>query len=240
MTTVNEVVNFAKDLANRGQGVDYDGWYGKQCVDLPNWICGKFFGKALWGNAIDLIKSAKQHGFEVHYMPTSERPRPGAIFVKNYWASDGVNYGHTGLIIGVSGNTVQTIEQNLVGNLSVGGPAQYASQQISNLVGWFYPPYSAESRSTSQTSEQTGAQEYAETGRFTASENIYFRNEPNLNGRTQGMYYKGESVTYDRVRVESNGFVWISWVSARAGVRRWMPIKVRKNGQTVETWGRVE
>ncbi len=28
MTTVNEVVSFAKDLANRGQGVDYDGWYG--------------------------------------------------------------------------------------------------------------------------------------------------------------------------------------------------------------------
>ncbi len=75
MTTVFEVVNFAKDLADRRTGVNYDGAYGMQCVDLPNWICGKFFGKALWGNAIDLIKSAKQHGFEVHYMPTSERPR---------------------------------------------------------------------------------------------------------------------------------------------------------------------
>ncbi|HEL9633790.1 TPA: SH3 domain-containing protein, partial [Streptococcus suis] len=61
-----------------------------------------------------------------------------------------------------------------------------------------------------------------------------------LSGKPQGMYYKGEVVRYDRVRVEYNGFVWISWVSASAGVRRWMPIKVRKNGQTVETWGRVE
>lgn len=90
-----------------------------------------------------------------------------------------------------------------------------------------------------QAGAQTGAQEYAEAGRFTASEDIYFRNEPNLSGKTQGMYYKGESVRYDRVRVEYNGFVWISWVSARSGVRRWMPIKVRKNSQTVETWGLV-
>ncbi|HEM3469068.1 TPA: SH3 domain-containing protein [Streptococcus suis] len=63
---------------------------------------------------------------------------------------------------------------------------------------------------------------------------------PNLNGHTQGMYYKGESVTYDRVRVDYNGFVWISWISASTGIRRWMPIKIRKNGQTTEVWGNVK
>ncbi|HEM3871195.1 TPA: N-acetylmuramoyl-L-alanine amidase [Streptococcus suis] len=82
--------------------------------------------------------------------------------------------------------------------------------------------------------------EYTEYGTFTATENIYFRNEPNLNGRTQGMYYKGESVKYDRVRVDYNGFVWISWISASTGIRRWMPIKVRKNGKTTEVWGNVK
>ncbi|HEM5071691.1 TPA: hypothetical protein U1212_002399, partial [Streptococcus suis] len=63
---------------------------------------------------------------------------------KNYWASDGVNYGHTGVIIGVDGDIAQTVEQNLAGNLYVGSPAQYASQRISQLVGWFYPPYEVE------------------------------------------------------------------------------------------------
>ena len=82
--------------------------------------------------------------------------------------------------------------------------------------------------------------EYTEYGTFTATENIYFRNEPNLNGRTQGMYYKGESVKYDRVRIDVNGFVWISWVSASTGIRRWMPIKVRKNGKTTEVWGTIK
>jgi N-acetylmuramoyl-L-alanine amidase len=59
--------------------------------------------------------------------------------------------------------------------------------------------------------------------------NISFRNEPNLNGKTQGMYYVGESVNYDRVRIDVNGFVWISWISASTGIRRWMP-----TGETVD------
>ncbi|HFU4454385.1 TPA: CHAP domain-containing protein [Streptococcus suis] len=144
MTTANEAVAFVTGLADRGAGVNYDGAYGMQCVDLPNWICGKFFGKPLWGNAIDLLTSAQQHGFEVHRLPTSARPKPGAIFVKDYVAGDGVNYGHTGVIIGVDGDIAQTVEQNLAGNLYVGSPAQYTSQRISRLVGWFYPPYEDE------------------------------------------------------------------------------------------------
>lgn len=80
--------------------------------------------------------------------------------------------------------------------------------------------------------------EYTENGTFTATENIYFRNEPNLNGKTQGMYYVGESVKYDRVRIDVNGFVWISWVSASTGIRRWMPTGETKNGKrSGNAWG---
>ena len=82
------------------------------------------------------------------------------------------------------------------------------------------------------------AREYTEYGTFTATENIYFRNEPNLNGKTQGMYYVGESVKYDRVRIDVNGFVWISWVSASTGIRRWMPTGETKNGKrSGSAWG---
>ncbi|HFH9833977.1 TPA: N-acetylmuramoyl-L-alanine amidase [Streptococcus suis] len=80
--------------------------------------------------------------------------------------------------------------------------------------------------------------EYTEYGTFTATENIYFRNEPNLNGRTQGMYYKGESVNYNRVRIDVNGFVWISWISASTGIRRWMPTGETRNGKrSGGAWG---
>ena len=83
--------------------------------------------------------------------------------------------------------------------------------------------------------------EYTEYGTFTATENIYFRNEPNLNGRTQGMYYVGESVNYDRVRIDVDGFVWISWISASTGIRRWMPTGETKNGKRPgSAWGTFE
>ena len=82
------------------------------------------------------------------------------------------------------------------------------------------------------------AREYTEYGTFTATENIYFRNEPNLNGKTQGMYYKGGSVKYDRVRIDVNGFVWISWISASTGIRRWMPTGETRNGKrSGSAWG---
>ena len=95
-------------------------------------------------------------------------------------------------------------------------------------------------KQTPKPTPKATVSEYTEYGTFTATENIYFRNEPNLNGKTQGMYYVGESVNYDRVRIDVNGFVWISWISASTGIRRWMPIKVRKNGKTTEVWGNVK
>ena len=80
--------------------------------------------------------------------------------------------------------------------------------------------------------------EYTEYGTFTATENIYLRNEPNLNGRTQGMYYVGESVKYDSVRIDVDGFVWISWISASTGIRRWMPTGETVNGKrSGNAWG---
>ena len=91
---------------------------------------------------------------------------------------------------------------------------------------------------TSKPTATASAREYTENGTFTATEDIYFRNELNLNGRTQGMYYKGESVKYDRVRIDVNGFVWISWISASTGIRRWMPTGETRNGKrSGNAWG---
>lgn len=145
MVTVKEVVDFAKDLANRGVGVDQDGAYGTQCVDLPNYISSHYFGKALWGNAINLLDSAKKNGYQVFYMPTEENPKAGDVFV----TKEAHQYGHTGLVIKDSdGWTMDTIEQNIDGNadsLSVGGPARYVKGRgFGNVVGWFRFPYSNE------------------------------------------------------------------------------------------------
>lgn len=146
MTTATEIVNFAKSLANRGIGVDADGVHGTQCVDLPNYISYHYFGKWLWGNAIDLLDSAKANGYYVKYdAPDDINPKAGDIFVMETQALYGHPYGHTGIVIEDSdGYTIQTIEQNIDGNadsLQVGGPARYNTRSFDGIVGWFRFPF---------------------------------------------------------------------------------------------------
>lgn len=137
MATVADIINYAKGLANAHTGVDIDGAYGMQCVDLPNAISQKFFGKALWGNAIDFLNSARGAGYTVF---TSGYPRAGDVFVTRE-SSHG--YGHTGLIIeNYTGNGVlKTIEQNYAGV----GAAQYITRSFpthygGTIIGWFRFP----------------------------------------------------------------------------------------------------
>ena len=241
MVSAKEVIIFVCDLVLRGQGVDYDRMWGMQCVDLPNWICGKFFGKALWGNAIDLLDSAEAQGFEVHRQPTSAHPRPGAVFVKNYVAGDGVNYGHTGVIISVDADIAQTVEQNLVGNLYVGGPAGYASQRISNLVGWFYPPYSdyeVETVSPAPSSGNLGKIK-DETGKMTVKVSlINVRDKAGLDGNVVATYGYGEVFYYDSVYI-NDGYIWVSYVS-HSGHRRYVAAGEEKGRRNVVPYGVFE
>lgn len=78
-------------------------------------------------------------------------------------------------------------------------------------------------------------QRYAEKGKCTiTASSIIFRDKPcTCHGIKQGDYFKNESVVYDLV-VITEKYVWISWISASSGTRRYMPITDRK---TNEKWG---
>ena len=159
MTTAIEVVNYAKSLANQGIGVNADGVYGTQCVDLPNYISYHYFGKWLWGNAIDLLNSAAANGYYVKYNATDDiNPKAGDIFVMETQALYGHPYGHTGIVIEDSdGYTITTIEQNIDGNadaLEVGGPARFNTRSFVGIVGWFRPNY--EEDEVEEVEEATG------------------------------------------------------------------------------------
>ena len=171
MPSVFEVINVAKDLANRGVGVDKDGVYGTQCVDLPAYIVKRFFGKDLWGNAIDLLNSAKGLGFQVIYDAPGVNPKAGDIFVMRV---SGHGYGHTGLVIEDSdGYTIKSIEQNVDGNadsLSVGGPARYVTRNFNGIIGWFRPPYA----STIQQSTNNSADVPSVLANLKGEKNMYF------------------------------------------------------------------
>ena len=146
MVKAIDVVNEACYLANRGIGVNPDLLYGSQCVDLINHIMIKFFKIRLWGNAIDLLDSASEHGLFIKYNANDDiNPKAGDVFVMDTRELYGHPFGHTGIVIEDSdGYTIKTVEQNIDGNadaLEVGGPARYNTRSFAGIVGWFRPNY---------------------------------------------------------------------------------------------------
>ena len=115
MSKKQDMINDLIAHADAGTGVDYDKRYGYQCADVTCYGIYEYFGTRLWGNAIDLLRSAESAGLQVVY--GAQYPKAGWFFVKNFVAGDGVNYGHTGLVYEDSdGSTIKTIEQNIDGS----------------------------------------------------------------------------------------------------------------------------
>ena len=147
MSKKQDMINDLTAHADAGTGVDYDGMYGYQCADVTCYGIYEYFGTRLWGNAIDLLRSAEAAGLQVVY--GAQHPKAGWFFVKNFVAGDGVNYGHTSLVYEDSdGYKIKTIEQNIDGNadfLEVGGPCRYNERSVDSIVGYIVPPEEDES-----------------------------------------------------------------------------------------------
>lgn len=173
MVKRQDVVNEVCYLANRGIGVNPDFLYGSQCVDLINHIMIKFFKVRLWGNAIDLLDSASEHGLFIKYNAEDDiNPKAGDVFVMDTRELYGHPFGHTGVVIEDSdGYTIKTVEQNIDGNadaLEVGGPARFNTRSFAGIVGWFRPNY-----------EEDDASDATETGSDTE---VVIDDWKNING----------------------------------------------------------
>lgn len=235
----NILVVEAKRIANLGVGVDQDGAYGTQCVDLPNYLSVKYFGKALWGNAIDLLNSAKALGYRVEYNEAGNldsKPKAGAIFVMDTTYIYGHPYGHTGIVIEDSdGYTMKTIEQNVDGNadsLYVGGPARYRERNFDGIIGWFYFPtdeLEGEATSVSELQSLPTVRVYT-----VGVEKLNIRNAPSLNSEVVGTYENGEEFNYMEF-CYAEGYEWLSYIS-NSGVRRYVASMNLETGDTYGTW----
>ena len=186
MVKAIDVVNEVCYLANRGIGVNPDLLYGSQCVDLINHIMIKFFKIRLWGNAIDLLDSASEHGLFIKYNANDDiNPKAGDVFVMDTRELYGHPFGHTGIVIEDSdGYTIKTVEQNIDGNadaLEVGGPARYNTRSFAGIVGWFRPNY-----------EEDDASDVTETGSDTE---VVIDDWKNVNGAWYRYDADGELMT---------------------------------------------
>lgn len=240
MVRTSEIINEVKRIADLGIGVDQDGAYGTQCVDEPNYVSVLFFGKTLWGNAIDLLNSAASVGYRVEYNEVgnvNSRPLAGAVFVMDTTYIAGHPYGHTGIVIEDSdGYTMKTIEQNIDGNadsLYVGGPARYNERNFDGIVGWFYFP--VDDTAVEEVKLNTDLQSLPTVRVYTVGvEKLNIRNAPSLNSEVVGTYENGDEFNYMEF-CYAEGYEWLSYIS-HSGERRYVASMNTETGETHGTW----
>lgn len=215
--TKSQVIEYVNTLV--GGSVDYDGWYGAQCVDLIGHIMQKFCGFTPWGNAIDYMSNKMPPGATRH--GGAAGIQPGDIPIWKWGASD--QYGHIGFCTAVSANSTTCIEQNVDGApVGVGGPARIRTRNFDHLVGYIRLPYKADAAGDSKVAEHNWTR-VPETGTFTSTidSKIYIRRgKPSRSAEyakgTDGQpvwYEKGQSVKYDSY-VINEGYVWISYLGS--------------------------
>ena len=135
--TQAEAVQWIKDRGNEGWWGNIDGANGCQCVDLVM-AYYQYFGYG--------IRSGHAYSYQWNHEPAgsnwyySNTPIPGSVFVKgndNTWT-----YGHVGLVYAVDGNTMYTVETNLVSPYDGGqyyAKAQFRTRNI-NFANTFINP----------------------------------------------------------------------------------------------------
>ena len=239
MVRTKDIVNEVCRLADLGIGVDQDGVYGTQCVDEPNYLSVKYFGKQLWGNAIDLLNSAASLGYKVEYNEVgnlNSKPREGAVFVMDTTYVYGHSYGHTGVVIADSdGYTMRTVEQNVDGNadaLYVGGPARYMTRDFTGIVGWFYFPTDD---IPADNNANSGLQTLDKPRVFTVTvDALNVRSEPSTDAEIVATYEAGEEFNYTEY-CYANGYEWLSYIS-HSGARRYVASMELESGASYGDW----
>lgn len=157
MTTAQDVVAYAKSKLNQKVTVPTNP-YGGQCVAFIDHIVQHFSNKNLaYTNAIDCLKKAKSQGLEVIYNNPNDVnliPKAGDFFVMSSVASNGVDYGHIGVVVSADTKGMVTLEQNIDGwsdnnrngindQLEIGGGGYVRNNKRSyaGVTGWFRLPY---------------------------------------------------------------------------------------------------
>lgn len=109
--TQNDAVAWAK--AQIGKGLDYDGVYGNQCVDLIKYYYN-YFGVAGYamGNASAYISNALPSGWTRVY--SGYQPGDVAVWKTNHSCNTcgTTSLGHVGIITSVSGTKFSAVNQN--------------------------------------------------------------------------------------------------------------------------------
>ncbi|HFU4117263.1 TPA: SH3 domain-containing protein [Streptococcus suis] len=250
MTTANDVVNYSLSLVGRKVTVPTNP-YGGQCVALIDHIMQHLTGGQLnmaYTNAKDCLVKARRLGLPVVINdPRNPNllPQAGDFFVMQFGPSD--PFGHIGVCISANVHGMTTVEQNIDGysdhnrngindqlEIGGGGITRKHQRDYSNVIGWFR----LNSGQPVGTKNYAGSRRYKESGTFTVTvDSINVRRNPDIKSVKVATYKKGQSVKYDEVVVDYDGFVWISYVG-RSGIRNYVGTGATKDGKRFgSAWG---
>lgn len=116
-----------------GVFVDFDGYYGDQCVDLAQLWSKAIGGQRFWGNAKDIINQAGTFYDQVLNTPTNI-PEKGDIVV---WAgSFNGGAGHVGISTGHGDElSFEVLEQND----PLSSNCHTKTYNYNHVAGWLHP-----------------------------------------------------------------------------------------------------
>lgn len=139
-------------------GVDFDGWYGRQCADLSTAYCYYLSGGTFrpTGNAIALTWQWLPDTFTRIKNVASTRPQAGDLAVWGYGSYS--TYGHVGIVTNgdPDGNlmTFISLDQNWFNaSLTHGSPPAYVKHNYSGVWGFIRPKFATASKAKQATSK---------------------------------------------------------------------------------------
>lgn len=131
--TKEEAIAWAK--AQVGKSLDFDGYYGAQCMDLILYYCAKF-GWRPYGNAVDLKNATVPSGWQKIQNSATFVPEVGDIFIFTM-----APYGHTGIITSANMNSFTSIDQNWVNASNNGSAGANVTHNYNTFWGVIRPPF---------------------------------------------------------------------------------------------------
>lgn len=140
-----------QDFFNKynGQGVDFDGAYGNQCVDLAQFYNHDVVGAPrLTGNAVDIWNTYPKDFYDRIANTPTNAPVAGDIII--WGASVGGGFGHIAICQSAGVSAFTSFDQNW----PTGSKVHFQSHDYKGVLGWLHLKKSVQPQPQPQSEDQ--------------------------------------------------------------------------------------
>lgn len=203
---------FVKKYKN---GVDYDGAYGKQCVDyvneyakdvlgIKNAFVGPRFAYQCYTDYADYPNI--RNNFNRVPNAKTNFPNKGDVIV---WSKERNGYaGHIAVVLGATEHTIKVAEQNYDGKGSV---REYTYPNYNNVLGWLVPKNKKVNQPKIKTGQiitlKTGARLYNFDSSKSGVKKI--KDFSSFNVDAEAVFKPKTKIEVKAMKTKSNGNIWV-------------------------------